>query len=65
MTEVIQRFSHSQWAGKYPVVFVPNRRCQGMFGHLRQQLGPPFRWQGRVQNVPSQSTTTPWLVSRL
>jgi putative transposase len=43
MSENAQSLSHSKWDCKYQVVFVPNRRRQELFGHLRQKLGAVFR----------------------
>jgi len=43
MSENAQSLSHSKWDCKYHVVFVPKRRRQELFGHLRQKLGPVFR----------------------
>ena len=40
MAHTSQSLAHSRWDGKYHVVFVPKRRRQQLFGHIRQALGP-------------------------
>ena len=42
MSDTSQSLAHSRWHGKYPVVFVPQRRRQALFGHMRKALGPIF-----------------------
>ena len=42
MSEFYQSLSHSKWDCKYHVVFVPKYRRKGMFGTIRQFLGPIF-----------------------
>jgi len=42
MAEFYQNLSHSRWDCKYHVVFVPKRRRQVLFGHVRRQLGEIF-----------------------
>jgi putative transposase len=39
-SELYQSRSPAQWDGQYPVVFVPERRRQAVFGATRSPLGP-------------------------
>jgi putative transposase len=42
MSELYQSLSPAKWDCQYPVVFVPKRRRQAVFGATRRQLGPIF-----------------------
>jgi len=42
MEQNYQRLSHSKWDGKSHLVFVPKRRRQELFGHIRKELGAIF-----------------------
>ena len=42
MSDVYQSLAHSKWDCKYHVVFVPKRRRNATFGHIRSQLGGIF-----------------------
>jgi putative transposase len=42
LSQTYQSLAHSRWDGKDHVVFVPKRRRQQLFGHMRQALGPLF-----------------------
>src|SRR5262249_49244521 len=53
MSDTYQSLSHSRWNCKYHVVFVPKRRRNALFGHMRKALGPIFHeWarqkEGRI-----------------
>jgi putative transposase len=49
MSDVDQSPTHSKWACKYHVVFVPNRRRKAFFGQTRRQLGAIFHALARLQ----------------
>ena len=38
-----QSLSHTKWACKYPVVFIPKYRRKVLYGQLRSHLGEVFR----------------------
>ena len=40
MSNASQSLTPARWACKYHVVFVPKRRRQALFGHIRPALGP-------------------------
>ena len=42
MSNLYQSLSHSKWACKYHVVFVPKYRKKAIFGDIRRYLGPIF-----------------------
>lgn len=41
-TSSYESLSHSKWDCKYHVVFVPKGRKKGLYGKIRQYLGPLF-----------------------
>ena len=37
-----QSLAQSRWEGKYPVGFIPQDRCNALYGEIRQSLGAIF-----------------------
>jgi putative transposase len=45
----VKSLSHTRWACKYHIVFIPKYRRKALFGHIRKELGAVFHRLARQQ----------------
>ncbi len=50
--ETLQSLSHSRWACKFHVVWIPRCRKKKRYGPLRKELGAVFRARARQKECP-------------